>query len=71
MKVETENIMYAHCGNGVVVFDGNRMKNGDYMTVAHIDYNRDIMYYTHILSDSAKCKIENFAKSGNMRISLI
>ena len=69
MKTMQENLMFGHWGNGVTVCDRNRMENGDYMTVAHISYHRNINYYTDSLSDSAKSEIEDFAHLGNMAVS--
>jgi hypothetical protein len=40
------------------------------MTVAHIDYYRDIKFYTNDLSDAAKTEIEDFAYTGNMAVSV-
>ena len=47
-----EDLMFCHLGNGVTVCDRQRRKYGDYMTVAHISYNRKIRYYEP-LSDAA------------------
>jgi len=63
--------MFAFKGNGVTICDRNRLKHNDYMTVAHIGYDRTITYYTDELSDDAKMSIENFAKFDNMSISLL
>ena len=68
--MKTENLMFGHLGNGVTVCDRNRMKYGDYMTVAHIAYHRRIKYYTQDLSDEAKIEIEDFANFGNMAVSV-
>ena len=62
--------MFSHVGNGVSVCDRNRMYNDDYMIVAHISYNRKIMYLTNTLTDNAKCEIEDFANLGNMAVSV-
>jgi hypothetical protein len=67
--MKTENLMFGYFGNGVAVCDRNRMKNGDCMTVAHIDYHRSVKYYTIILTDAAKLEIEDFAQYGNMAVS--
>jgi hypothetical protein len=68
--MKPENLMFGHLGSGVTVFDGNRLKNSDYLTVAHISYQREIKYYTRDLSDEAKNQIENFAGFGNMAVSV-
>jgi hypothetical protein len=44
--MKTENLMFGHLGNGVTVCDRNRLKHNDYMNVAHIDYHRNVKYYT-------------------------
>jgi hypothetical protein len=67
--MKTENLMFGHLGNGVVICDRNRRKQGDYMTVAHISYDRSVSYYTDILTEEAKYVIEDFARNRNMAIS--
>ena len=67
--MKTENLFFGHLGNGVTVYDINRLECNDYMTVAHIDYHRTIKYYTKNLSDNAKREIEDFANLGNMAVS--
>lgn len=57
--------MFGHLGNGVTVCDRLREENGDYMTVAHISYERGITYYNTI-SEEGKQRIENFAQAENM-----
>ncbi|MCD8252722.1 MAG: hypothetical protein LUD40_12355 [Phocaeicola dorei] len=59
-----EDINFASMGNGITVWDANRTRNGDYLTVAHIDYNRTVKYYKRI-SPGAKTRIENFARYEN------
>jgi len=68
--MKTENLMFAHLGNGVTVCDRNRFENDDYMTVAHISYHRVIKYYTNALSAGAKLEIEDFATFGNLAVSV-
>lgn len=63
-----EDLMFCHLGNGVTVCDKQRKRYGDYLTVAHISYNRRIIYYEP-LSDAAMERIEMFAKNENMTAS--
>jgi hypothetical protein len=67
--MKTEKINFGHLGNGVTVWDSNRIKNNDYMTVAHISYHREIKYYTSDLSEGTIQAIEDLAKNGNMAVS--
>lgn len=59
-----EEIHFSSMGNGITVWDASRTLNGDYLTVAHIDYNRAVKYYGRV-SLEAKNRIENFAKYEN------
>lgn len=59
-----EDIHFGSMGNGITVWDASRMHRGDYLTVAHIDYNRAIKYYAHV-SAEARNRIENFARYEN------
>jgi len=68
--MKTEKLNFGHLGNGVTVWDSNRLEYNDYMTVAHIGHDRTITYYTDELSDDAKMSIENFAKFNNMSVSV-
>ena len=68
--MKPENLMYGHTGNGVVVYDRNRIKKGDYMAVAHISYHRNIKFYIDILTDDAIYEIRDFAQNGNMAVSV-
>ena len=67
--MKTENLMFAHWGNGVIIRDRNRYEYGKFMTVAHISFGREIKYYTKNLSDGAKLEIEDFATFGNLAVS--
>lgn len=64
-----ENLGFGHLGNGVTVWDRTREDNGDYLTVAHISYDRTVSYYVKDISKEDKAKIERFAKFDNMRVS--
>lgn len=59
-----EDIHFSFMGNGITVWDATRSRNGDYLTVAHIDYNRTVKYYGKV-SQEAKNRIENFARYEN------
>ena len=67
--MKTENLRFTHSGNGVVVCDISRVKDNDYLMVAHIAYRRRIRYYTQELSNAAKTEIKDFATCGNMAVS--
>jgi len=67
--MKSENLIFRHSGYGITVRDANRMKYNDFVKVAHIGYHRQIQYYVHDLSDSAKTEIEDFAVYGNMAVS--
>ena len=69
MKNLKEDLMFSHMGNGVTVCDKNREKNNDYLTVAHISYDRTVSFNTKKLSEESKMKIESFAKNENMTVS--
>lgn len=65
LTVPQEELMFGHLGNGVTVCDRLREENGDYMKVAHISYERGIIYYNTI-SEEGKQRIERFAQAENM-----
>ncbi len=64
LTVPQEELMFGHLGNGVTVCDRLRDENGDYMTVAHISYERGITYYNTV-SEEGKQRIERFAQADN------
>ena len=68
MKAKTENLVFGHLNNKIVIYDRNRVENGDYTVVAQISYHRSIEYFT-ALTDSARREIEDFANAGNMAVS--
>lgn len=68
LKSNEENLLFHHKGNGVTVCDSLRMEYGDYMTVAHIAYDRTITYYNSVSSEG-KERIKHFARYGNMNMS--
>ncbi|WP_230201895.1 hypothetical protein [Bacteroides neonati] len=65
LTVPQEELMFGHLGNGVTVCDRLREENGDYLTVAHISYERGVTYYKTV-SEEGKQRIERFAQAGNM-----
>lgn len=60
IKSNKEDLFFCHLGNGVSVCDRLRKENGDYIEVAHISYERAIIYYNSI-SDESREIIERFA----------
>lgn len=63
-NIMKEDIHFGFMGNGITVWDASRTRNGDYLTVAHIDYNRTVKYYGQV-SPEVKNRIENFARYEN------
>lgn len=64
-----EDLMFCSMGNGISVCDRNREEHGDYKTVAHIGYNRDVTYYDRKMSQEAVDGIERFARYNNSSAS--
>lgn len=64
-----EKLGFGHLGNGVTIWDSLREVNGDYLTLAHIAYDRRATYYQEV-SPEAKTRIDNFARYGNMTVSV-
>lgn len=64
-----EDLMFCSMGNGISVCDRNREEHGDYKTVAHIGYNRQVNYYDKHLSAAAIKSIEGFAGYRNSSAS--
>lgn len=60
-----EQLMFTFRGNGVGVCDKSREEYGDYISLAHISYERKITYYTEV-SDNARARIEKFVKEDNI-----
>lgn len=54
-----EKLGFGHLGNGITVWDSNRERNGDYLTVAHISEQGVVDYRKCALSDKAKEEIED------------
>lgn len=69
IKSNKEDLFFCHLGNGVSVCDRLRKENGDYIEVAHISYEREIIYYNSI-SDESREIIERFALYGNINMSV-
>lgn len=69
IKSNKEDLFFCHLGNGVSVCDRLRKENGDYIEVAHISYERAIIYYNSI-SDESREIIERFALHGNINMSV-
>lgn len=60
-----EEIHFGFMGNGITVWDASRTRNGDYLTVAHISYERSVKFYEDV-SPGARRQIEIFAKYENL-----
>lgn len=60
---------YGHMGNGLTVWNRLEEKNGDYVTVAHIDPDRSVTFYDKDMPDSVKARIEDVARTSNMTVS--
>ena len=69
IKSNKEDLFFCHLGNGVSVCDRLRKENGDYIEVAHISYERAVIYYNSI-SDESREIIERFALYGNINMSV-
>ena len=59
-----EEIHFGSMGNGITVWDSTRTRNNDYLTVAHISYDRKVTFYEKV-DPGARRLIENFAKYSN------
>lgn len=68
MIIEKYNIGFGYMGNGLIVWDRNREKHGDYMNIAHIDPERKVKYYEE-LSEEVKSYIHNIADTSTMTVS--
>lgn len=64
-QLHQEQVMFTFRGNCVGVCDKSREKYEDYLSLAHISYDREITYYTEV-SDYASERIEKFAKENNI-----
>lgn len=69
IKLNKEDLIFCHLGNGVSVCDRLRKEHEDYMEVAHISYERTVTYYNSI-SDESRERIERFALYGNINMSV-
>lgn len=63
------DLMYGHLGNGVTVWNRLVEEHGDYKTVAHISPERQVTFYDDVLPQALREKIEQFARTSDMRIS--
>lgn len=62
--MKKEEIHFGSMGNGITVWDSTRTRNGDYLTVAHISYDRKVTFREKV-SPGAQRRIENYAKYHN------
>lgn len=63
------NLMSGHLGNGITIWNKNRMKHGNYEVVAHIDRNRKISYRIDNPPEEVVKYAEKIAKGPNPGIS--
>ncbi len=61
-KIDKYDIGVGHLGNGLTVWDRNREKNGDYMTIAHIGETGKITWRDKKLTPKVKKFIEEKSK---------
>jgi hypothetical protein len=61
--------MAGHLGNGLTVWDRQVMKGGDYKTVAHIDSERNVKWFTKRPSKELKEYVEALVSGPNMSVS--
>ena len=60
---------YGHMGNGLTVWNRLEERDGDYVTVAHIDPDRHVTFYGREMPESVKEKILDIARTSDARIS--
>ena len=65
-----ESLGYGSLGSGVTFWDRKRMKGGDCLTLAYIGRDRKITFYQKDISPEAKKIICDFARTGNIRMSV-
>jgi hypothetical protein len=63
------DLNYGHMGNGLVVWNRLEEKNGDYVTVAHIDPDRHVTFHDGDMPEGVKEKILDIARTSDARIS--
>ena len=56
---------FGSLGNGVTVWDSLHEKDGDYVQVAHISYDREITFYLKRLELEYRKQIEDYARHAN------
>jgi hypothetical protein len=59
---------FGHLGNGLTVWNKLEEKHGDYITVAHIDINRNVKFYEE-LPNEIKQQIIKVANTNNDSVS--
>lgn len=63
------DIAFFSLGNGYSVCDRSRNESGDYMRIAHINYDRSIDWYKPV-NNSDKKRIEHKAKTDTSNVSV-
>lgn len=66
--IPPDSLRFGHLGNGVTVYTTAHEENNDFMTLAHIRYNREVKFYKDV-DETTRQKIINFAQTDNMTIS--
>jgi hypothetical protein len=67
MPEKQYDLGYGFLGNGLTVWNRAEEKNGDYVTVAHIDPDRSVTFYDKDMPHDVKEKIDAVAKSSDTR----
>lgn len=60
---------YGHLGNGITVWNRLEEKDGDYVTIAHINEARSVTFYDPDMPQSVREQIESEARTSDMTIS--
>jgi len=60
---------YGFMGNGLTVWNRAEEKNGDYVTVAHIDRDRSVTFYDKDMPEDVRARIEETARTSEMTVS--
>ena len=64
------DLNYGHLGNGLTVWNRAEERDGDYVTVAHIDPDRFVKFYDKDMPDNLKARIEHIARTSDARVSV-
>ncbi|MDR1537733.1 MAG: hypothetical protein LBU32_07010 [Clostridiales bacterium] len=64
------DINYGHLGNGLSVWNRAEERDGDYVSLAHIDPDRQITWREKDLPDNIKAEIEHITRTCGMSVSV-